>query len=128
MSCWAVAFLGEGILFAANPGGGAGGVAQSEWEPVWFAIFGSLAINGLNLLEGLKLRKTAPERSPDLKDPVYWITFLFNLFIAAGLAYAYVRSNQPLTPMVAINVGASAPVILRALANAIPSPPPGPAG
>jgi hypothetical protein len=37
------------------------------------------------------------------------------------LAYIYEASNNPLKPIIAFQVGASAPLIIRAMARAIPS-------
>lgn len=84
---------------------------------VWFAISGGLAIKLLELAELHKLPKL--ER-PDLKDWLYWVPFIILPVLGGGLAYAYVASSTVLSPMLAINVGVSAPLILRAMAQANP--------
>lgn len=90
---------------------------MSDWEPVSFAAFGSVALKILDLLEWNRL---PPERRPDLKDPVYWFGYIGSAFLAGILAYAYVRKGQPVKPLLAIHIGLTTPLILRAMANLVP--------
>ena len=83
----------------------------------WFACFGALAIK---LLELAELGKVPIANRPNLKDPVYWIAYLVMPLLGGGLAYAYVASSVEMKPMLAINVGVSAPLILRAMAQLNP--------
>jgi len=83
----------------------------------WFAFFGALA---LKLLELTELAKVPLASRPDLKDIVYWIPYLIMPIVGGGLAYAYVASSVEMKPMLAINVGVSAPLILRAMAQLNP--------
>jgi hypothetical protein len=96
-----------------------------EWdvvkEPVIFAAFGGVAINLLQLME---LRSIPRVERPDLRDPVYWLPFLIWPLLGAGLAFAYVSSGTDLKAILALNVGASAPLALKAMAAAIPKGPP----
>lgn len=86
-------------------------------QPVWFAVFGAFSIKLLEIAELYKLPKI--ERS-DLKDWLYWVPFIILPAIGGGLAQMYVSSNTILSPMLAVNVGVSAPLILRALAQVNP--------
>jgi hypothetical protein len=85
--------------------------------PVLFATLGALAVKLLELLELGKIPKT--ER-PDLCDWVYWASFLFMPLLGGFVAYMYVASDVDLKPILACNVGISAPLILRAMAQTLP--------
>lgn len=90
-------------------------------EPaVWFAMAGAFSIK---LLELAELHKISPEERPDLCDWLYWLPFLVLPILGGGLAYVYISSDTFLSPLLAVNVGLSAPLMLRAMAQAIPSEP-----
>ncbi|MEO9385869.1 hypothetical protein [Chromobacterium phragmitis] len=89
-------------------------------QPVLFAIFGALAVKLLELAELNKVPK--PER-PDFKDWLYWFPFAVMPFLGGGLALMYTSSNISLQPVLAVNVGVSAPLILRAMAEFNPFQP-----
>jgi len=84
---------------------------------VWFSVFGAGAVK---LLELAELHKIPKLERPDLNDWLYWVPFLIMPLLGGGLAYAYVSSNISLTPMLAVNVGISTPLMLRAMAQANP--------
>ncbi len=84
---------------------------------VFFAVFGALAMQVLSLMERKNIPKT--ER-PDLKDFFYWLPFIVSPLLAAGLTAAYIYPTDDLKPLVAINVGVSAPLILRSMSNLNP--------
>lgn len=86
-------------------------------SPVLFAIFGALAIK---LLELAELPKIPVAQRPDFKDWVYWVPFIVMPILGGGLAYMYVMSGIALKPILAVNVGVSAPLILRAMAEVNP--------
>ena len=86
-------------------------------EPILFAAGGALAIKLMDLAE---LSNVPIERRPDLKDFFYWLPFLILPLVGGFLAYAYANSGTVLTPILAINIGASAPLILKSLASTIP--------
>ena len=87
---------------------------------VWFAMGGAFAIKLLELAEMHKL----PEfERPDLKDWVYWLPFLILPLLGGCLAFVYISSNTLLSPILAVNVGISAPLMLRAMAQASPIEP-----
>lgn len=86
-------------------------------QAVLFAGAGSLAIRLLELAEIPRIPKA--ER-PDFADLVYWIPFVIMPLLGGGLAYMYVMSGVVLKPILAVNVGISAPLILRAMAEINP--------
>ncbi len=87
----------------------------------WFGVLGGLLINILRLYETARLPRI--DRSPVLADPIY-IIFQFVVFPLIGglMTYAYQSSGVKLTPILAINIGASAPMLIKALVVASPPP------
>lgn len=86
--------------------------------PFIFAYFGGISINMLILAELRNIKRS--ERPETFSDPIYTFWF-FGIPVLGGiLAIAYQMSNFNLTPLLAINVGASAPLVLKALVAAIP--------
>jgi hypothetical protein len=83
----------------------------------WYAFFGALA---LKLLELTELAKISRANRPDLTDIIYWVPYAIMPIVGGGLAFAYVASSVEMKPMLAINVGVSAPLILRAMAQLNP--------
>lgn len=77
----------------------------------------------IKLLELAELHKIPQVERPDLKDWLYWLPFVILPLLGGGLAYVYISSNTALSPILAVNVGVSAPLILRAMAQAIPTGP-----
>ncbi len=88
-----------------------------NFEPVGFAAFGALAMQLLTLMEIKNIPKT---QRPDLKDFFYWFPFIVSPILGGFLAFAYSYPNDPLKPLVAVNIGVSAPLILRSMANINP--------
>lgn len=84
----------------------------------WCAVFGGLAIK---LLELAELPKVPKAQRPDFKDVIYWLPFLILPGLGGGLAYVYVISGIALKPILAFNVGASAPLIIRTVAQIYPA-------
>ena len=60
------------------------------------------------------------ERRPDFKDPLYWLLFFFWPVLGGVLSYAYEAAGRNLNEILAINVGASGPFIIRGFATANP--------
>lgn len=81
------------------------------------AAFGGLAVHLLNLVE---LQHVPKDRRPDFKDWLYWLPFGVSPALATVVAFAYGQSGTQLSPFLAINVGASTPLLLRSFANANP--------
>ncbi|MBI4939096.1 MAG: hypothetical protein HY846_12945 [Nitrosomonadales bacterium] len=93
-----------------------------NWEllthpSVLFAFFGALAMQLLSLMEIRNIPKT---QRPDFKDLFYWLPFIVAPLLGGGLALAYIFPSDALKPLVAINIGVSAPLILRSMANINP--------
>ena len=85
--------------------------------PIWYATFGALA---MKLLELAELHKIPKLKRPDLKDWLYWLPFFVMPLIGGGLAHMHMSSSSVLTPLLAMNIGISAPLILRTMAQINP--------
>lgn len=92
-------------------------VLTSLSPAIWYAVFGSFSIKLFELAELYKLPKVD---RPDLKDWLYWLPFFVMPFIGGGLAHLHISSNSVLTPLLAMNIGISAPLILRTMAQINP--------
>jgi hypothetical protein len=76
-------------------------------------VLGSL---GIELTSLLQVFHTEPIKMPErYKRPLYWLCRLLLALGAGGLAVAY----EVQKPLLAVNIGASAPLILQALASGI---------
>ena len=84
---------------------------------IWYAIGGGFAPKILELCE---LHKTPKLERPDLKDWAYWIPFIGIPLLGGGLAQVYIASDTALTPLLAANIGVSAPLMIRAMAEVNP--------
>jgi hypothetical protein len=84
------------------------------------AFVGGFAINILHLMEYSRRPKT--ER-PDFKDWLFWLPYPTWPLLGAILAFAYQQSGVQLSPILALNVGLSAPLIFRAMIEANPTKP-----
>ncbi len=87
-------------------------------DAILWGLFGGFAMRVFLLLELASVPR--PQRPATFSDPLYFLQFLFVPLIGAGLAYAYQSSGTVLSPILAINIGASAPAIFRSLASTIP--------
>jgi hypothetical protein len=81
------------------------------------AAFGGLAIQIIGLME---LQKVPKVERPDFRDFVYWIPFICAPILGGALVYIYVLSEINLKPIVSLNVGISAPLLYKAMAQANP--------
>jgi len=61
-----------------------------------------------------------------LRSPFYWVVTL--LMILAGGGLVMIQNVAPENPFLAINVGLTAPLILKGFASVVPIKPAGPAG
>ncbi len=88
-----------------------------------WAAGGSLALEIISLYNEIKA-----ERATGLpnyyKNPLFWVVRVLVTIIAGGLAVA----ERAASPLLAINIGASAPAILQLLTNPPKSTPGGGAG
>jgi hypothetical protein len=60
-----------------------------------------------------------------VKSPWYWATTALMLLSGGFLVVIYMRSNIAVAPILAVNIGASAPLILGSLVSQAPALPPG---
>jgi hypothetical protein len=89
------------------------------------AAVGAIAVNLLTLAEAHSL---PPEDRPNLKAPLYWLSYAIFGALGAFVAYVYLASGFDIKPLLAVHLGASSPLIIRAMASAVPKelvPPPG---
>ncbi len=87
--------------------------------PFWFAVFGGFAANVIRFFDLVQTPRA--ERPKTFSDPLYVAQFVVLPLLGGVLAFAYQSSGTVLTPILAINIGASAPLILKTLASAAPA-------
>ncbi|MCU7549862.1 hypothetical protein OCK74_12090 [Chitinophagaceae bacterium LB-8] len=74
----------------------------------------------LNLLEALK---ADPARQPNFKDWIYWLPYLIGPILGGFAGYYSFHDNpNSFTTTLGVQVGISAPLLLRGLAATIPTP------
>jgi hypothetical protein len=81
-------------------------------------MLGGLAINLVRLFELQHLPRS--ERPDTFKDPLYLAQFFCLPLIGGFMAFAYNESGTKLTPILSINIGVTAPLILKTFALAVP--------
>lgn len=88
----------------------------------WGALGGFFA----ELLGWFKLRHEAPANLPVWFRTLYYWACTLGMILAGGvLVIAYLRSDVKLNPITAINLGASAPLLLGSFAGQTPPIDPG---
>ncbi len=86
-----------------------------------YGFVGGLLINVVRLAELVNLPRIA--RPPTFSDPL-WVFQFFALPVVGGvLAFMYHADGVTLRPLLAMNIGVSAPLILKTLAAAAPKGP-----
>jgi hypothetical protein len=81
----------------------------------WYGLLGGVFAEVFGLW---KLRR---EATPEYcRNWFYWLTTLAMILCGGGLAFIYVKSGVALAPIVAVNIGASAPLIIGSLTAAPP--------
>jgi hypothetical protein len=89
-------------------------------------LYGLLGGALAEILGLFKLRQQAAGNLPEfLKSAFYWIVTIAMLCAGAGVVFVYLKSGIPLNPLLAVNVGASAPLIIGSLVSQAPNIPPG---
>ena len=81
------------------------------------ALFGACFMNIVNLID---LQNVPKERWPDFKSFIYWLPFIAWPLLGLALVYVYIQSDITLTPLLALNIGASAPFIIKSMGQANP--------
>lgn len=87
-------------------------------EPVILSGLGGLSYPLLSMVEGLTLKNS---KRPTYKDLAFYISIIINVFFALLIGYAYFDNKTLDNKLLAIHIGVSAPLILRTMANIIPS-------
>ena len=87
------------------------------WTSVIIGCLGGLAIDALNLME---LQNIEPSKRPNFKDFFYWLPYIAWPLLGGLLAFLYEASDTHLKPIIAFQVGVTAPLIIKAMAGAIP--------
>jgi predicted cobalt transporter CbtA len=89
---------------------------------LWGLAGGFLA----ELLGLFRLRHHDPGRLPRwLQSPFYWIVTAFMILAGGLLVLVYMKSGIAVAPVLAVNVGASAPLIIGQLVAQAPRVEPG---
>lgn len=89
-----------------------------DWQVlILFAFFGGLAINIIRLFER---NNSPPDRRPPI-DKWYIAQFIILPIVGSGVALMYLWDQTPLTALLAVQVGASAPLIIKQFAAAVPT-------
>jgi hypothetical protein len=88
-------------------------------EPVLWGLAGGLLGQSLKVIRHADLPKDA--RPALLADPMFWSVWLLLGLLGGFFALAYVRSGIGLPPILAINVGASAPLLAEKLVSTLPA-------
>lgn len=87
----------------------------------WVFIWGMTG-GGFVELVGLYKIRDNPNLPSFLSSWFYWVVTIAMIIAGGILAFVYNRTNAPLSEMLAINIGASAPLILRTLSSKPPPP------
>ena len=83
-----------------------------------YGIFGGLLAELLGLY---KLRTQAPSAFPSyLRSKFYWLVTIAMILAGGVLVLIYNKSGLELKPIIAVNIGASAPLILGTLIQTTP--------
>ena len=83
-------------------------------NPIFLASIGGLLVNILNLVE---LQNIPKERRPNFQDIIYWIPYLVWPITGAILVIAYQASGYDVKGVLALNIGLSAPLIIKSMAT-----------
>jgi hypothetical protein len=84
----------------------------------WGVLGGALA----ELAAWFKLRQIVrTERPAYLRDPFYWVITLLMILAGGVLVAAYIKSGLGnISPLLAVNIGATAPLIIQTLTSSAP--------
>lgn len=86
-----------------------------------FFFYGTLGGLLAELLGLYRLRTVAPSAFPSyLRSGFYWLVTVAMILAGGGLVWIYSQSGLDMKPIIAINIGASAPLILGALGQTKP--------
>ena len=87
--------------------------------------FGCLGVLLLNFVYLFELSKISPiDRQVDFKEGLYWADFFGRPIVGGVLAWVYWFGGEEMGPILTMNIGITAPIILKAMAKVAPSEPP----
>lgn len=87
-------------------------------EYIWLPALAGFMVQLLNLLEALKLDAS---RAPDFTRFTYWIPYIAAPILGGFAGYCTFHGSEvKYTTLMVAQVGASAPLLIRSLASAIP--------
>ena len=85
---------------------------------IWLGVAGGLAAEAL---QWFRIRKTLHRGVPDWAGHwLYWFVTAVMVALGGLLVFAYRSSGVQISPIVALNIGASAPLILESLIGQVP--------
>lgn len=86
-------------------------------------LFGILGGFLAQLFELFKVRQQPAQDLPLwLRSRFYWVITILMIAAGGGLVVVYMKSGIDLKPIIAVNVGASAPLIIGTLVAQTPAP------
>ena len=95
-------------------------------EPLTEAALGFAGGAAAELVQWFSLRFTLHRGLPDWsKSWLYWLVTVLMALSGGGLVYLYSISGMTLNPVLALNIGASAPLLLGKLGEGTPPIDPG---
>ncbi len=96
---------------------------MSPMEGFFLGVFGGILAELLGLFA---LRHEPPGTLPKwLRSRFYWTLTVLMILAGGGLVVVYLRSNVILTAALAVNIGASAPLMIGTLTRQTPRIDPG---
>jgi hypothetical protein len=88
-------------------------------EPLIWGTFGGLLSHLLQLVQHAK--SPAKDRTLDLRDKWFWIGWGLLGLLGGAVTFLSERCGFTLQPLVAANIGASAPLIAEKLLSTVPA-------
>lgn len=88
------------------------------WKTIFAGFIGGCAVEAL---EWFRIRKELHKGIPDwAKSWTYWITTLIMASLGGFLVFLYQTSGVAVSPILAFNIGISAPYALQSLSAQVP--------
>lgn len=91
-------------------------------DPVMIIVLGIVGGALAELIRWYKLRES-PNLPTYIRSPLYWTVTIIMILAGGFVAYIYGEIG-PLNALLAVNVGASTPLIISGLVKTPPAPPP----
>lgn len=88
-------------------------------ELIFLGFCGGLIVDFMQFLE---LQNKPKEERPNLKEFLNWFPYLVWPCLGALLVYANYTPISKLTKLLSLQIGASAPLIIRQMSKSIPAP------